>query len=391
MNRQTIIITVLLLTAILIGSFVIFTIINTQQQEVSEEKSFFDTIFLFGGTPNVTRIPETTPPQAPVIEETGVAPALRHVSSFPIAGVVVFQKDEAEIIRYAEKGSSHIYETKTTLLGQEKISNTTIPKIFNALWLPDNSSLILQYINERGKVENFYAELSENSLDGSFLRSGAEQIAVVDNTIRYIVQTDSGSRLMTARPDGTRERQLYSSAFKDWSVSWWSPTLAILTTKPSYNTPGFSFFLNTNSGRLTKILDSILGLTILANTKTGDVLVSATARGDLSLRVYNTETETFKDAGITTLPEKCVWAEKDTAYCAVPKIIENASYPDDWYKGLVSFSDDIWIINVETETTELVSELEEIDGINLTLSPSKEYLLFTNKKDSTLWSLRLKK
>jgi len=75
-------------------------------------------------------------------------------------------------------------------------------------------------------------------------------------------------------------------------------------------------------------------------------------------------------------------------------LILSGSLPDGWYQGVVSFSDDIWRIDITTGvTTMLVSPPktagEEIDATKLLLSPDEAFLLFVNKKDSTPWSLKL--
>lgn len=96
------------------------------------------------------------------------------------------------------------------------------------------------------------------------------------------------------------------------------------------------------------------------------------------------------------MPEKCVWNSSSTdIYCAVPKSTGSATYPDDWYKGEVSFSDQIWKIDPASGTGSMiidpttVSGGESIDGIKLALDAGEKYLFFVNKKDSYLWELSL--
>jgi hypothetical protein len=60
----------------------------------------------------------------------------------------------------------------------------------------------------------------------------------------------------------------------------------------------------------------------------------------------------------------------------------------------VSFSDDIWVIDLAMGSANVIATPvetagEEIDFINPMLSPDEHYLIFMNKKDSSLWSLRL--
>ena len=100
--------------------------------------------------------------------------------------------------------------------------------------------------------------------------------------------------------------------------------------------------------------------------------------------------------GVKTLPEKCVWGNTSTTvYCAVPRNVPNNQYPDSWYQGEVSFSDQIWKIDATNgNTTMLVDPLaisggEDIDGIKLALDNAGNYLFFVNKKDSFLWEFNL--
>jgi hypothetical protein len=77
-------------------------------------------------------------------------------------------------------------------------------------------------------------------------------------------------------------------------------------------------------------------------------------------------------------------------------LLENGLYPDDWYRGEVSFSDQIWKINLNDGSTNmlidpiLIPDGEDIDATNLALDANEDYLFFINKKDSFLWELGLR-
>ena len=121
------------------------------------------------------------------------------------------------------------------------------------------------------------------------------------------------------------------------------------------------------------------------------------ANDNLSLGVYHTDTKVSESLGIKTLPEKCVWGgTSDVVYCGVPTSIVSAGYPDAWYRGEVSFGDQIWKVDMTSgNATLLVDPMtteggEEVDSIKLALDADENYLFFVNKKDSFLWELKLK-
>ena len=78
----------------------------------------------------------------------------------------------------------------------------------------------------------------------------------------------------------------------------------------------------------------------------------------------------------------------------MPKSISGALYPDAWYRGEVSFMDDVWKIDIENGNANIVLDPtsilgEGLDGIKLTQDENENYLFFVNKKDSYLWRLEL--
>jgi hypothetical protein len=67
-----------------------------------------------------------------------------------------------------------------------------------------------------------------------------------------------------------------------------------------------------------------------------------------------------------------------------------------WYQGLITFSDDIWKLNLTTGESRIVASIEKesngeiIDVINPVINKDDGYLIFTNKIDLSLWGLQLK-
>ena len=134
-------------------------------------------------------------------------------------------------------------------------------------------------------------------------------------------------------------------------------------------------------------MGSILGLTTLSGPEGRFVLYSRSTSQDFVLGLYNIPEKTSVDLGINTLPEKCVWSllQTEIVYCAVPNFIEPQTYPDSWYQGVTTFSDEIWRINLESKvfdllTTPLRDGGEEVDAINLILDEKEEYLLASSTK-----------
>ncbi len=66
------------------------------------------------------------------------------------------------------------------------------------------------------------------------------------------------------------------------------------------------------------------------------------------------------------------------------------SFPDDWYKGVVSYTDSIVSIDIETgNTTSLIDLLNEsgreVDVYKIGKNSGSTKIYMVNKNDNTLW------
>jgi len=329
-------------------------------------------------------------------------PVLRKITDGPVSGAVIFDRDKNTLVRYMEKATGHIYEVNIKETNPVRISNTTVPRVYETLWSTDGKLFVARYLDDETEVIKSFGgsvNTETNELDGAFLVDGINQMAISQESNRVFYLSDSGDGGVNGIASGFRgedKSQIFSSEFSEWLFTWPRVRNVALTTKPSSGVPGSMYFLNTQNGAFDKILGDINGLTTATSPNTSRVLYSESLRTKtIKLRLYDVPTDKAKDIDVVTLPEKCVWtSDSDIIYCGVPTIISRADYPDEWYQGLVSFADDVWKIDIKNGFVDLLAipvELvgEEVDLINPILSPNEDYVIFTNKKDSSLWSLSL--
>ena len=311
-------------------------------------------------------------------------------------------------VRYVEKATGNIDETFADNIAESKLTTTLIPQVHDEYFGYKGQSVLMRFLNDNGKtIETFIGALptevlggdttTNTEIKGSFLPENISSINISPDTSKvfylFTLGDNSSSAGVVADSLGNKKVQVFNSPLTEW-LSWWSNSRMIsMTTKPSSNVPGYMYAIDPDKKNLNKILSNINGLTTLTSPSGKLVLFSDS---NLNLSIYNTDTKTSQSLGVRTLAEKCAWSKLgDFIYCAVPKSINQSGYPDVWYQGEASFTDQIWKITVADGTTNLISDPstekgEDIDGIKLALDENGNYLFFVNKKDSYLWELNLK-
>ncbi len=376
-----------------------------------EDGGFFSNLNPFGNS-GAPRPPYTTPSDG-TPTPPGEIPKrkLTKVSSMPVAGYGIFQKERVEkeffpATRYVDRATGNIYQTFLDDIKERRFSGTVIPKVYEAFFANNGESVIMRYLKKDNlTINTFLANLpkenlgedtlSDKEITGSFLSEGITDLSISPDTAKifYLINSAESVSGIVLNIKDSKKTLVFDSPFTEWLSVWGSGNIVTLTTKASGLIPGYVYSANLSRKTLTKSTGDILGLTSLAGE--GENLI-LTSDSSLSLRIYDTGTKETGALGVQTLAEKCTWAGAIMVYCAVPKNIPSALYPDSWYQGEVSFDDQIWKINTESKVIELIADLsvlsegEEIDAIKMSLNPSGDYLLFVNKKDSFLWKLDLK-
>jgi peptidoglycan hydrolase-like protein with peptidoglycan-binding domain len=314
-------------------------------------------------------------------------------------------------LRYVARADGNIYQTFADKIEERKFSVTVIPKIYEAFFGNKGESVIMRYLKGDGKtIETFVGNLPKellggdttvaNEVKGSFLPEDIKDVSLSSDvsSVFYLFTVGDSMVGTTLNLTTNKKVQIFDSPFTEWLSLWPNSKMITLTTKPASGIPGYMYAMdpsnNLGNKNLTKIIDGVNGLTTLASPNGKLILYS---NDNLSLSIYDTDTKVTDPLGVRTLPEKCVWGKtSDVIFCSVPKLINVGQYPDVWYQGEVSFSDQFWKIDIKTGNATMILDPitiaggEEIDGIKLAMDEGENYLFFVNKKDSFLWELGLK-
>lgn len=356
-------------------------------------------------TPGSTSTPQTA--------TTATPPKLRLLSTTPVGGYSASTTASTTAVVWVDRGRGNVYEAWSNSLDIATLSNTVVPKVFNAVW-NKNLTAFVGSLYEDGDLTptTVYAELVRQtgvaSSTGTVTPYELRGKNITGSIIDYAISPDRSRILLVMNENGTgvgylaaisgqNMTRLFSTPLTQITVDWPSDNIITVLTKPSANYAGFFYFVNAKTGVWTKMLGPTVGLDAIASHDGKYILYSETnVDGSLDTSVYSVAKATSTDAVIRTIAEKCAWGRVSltTIYCGVPSSLASGTYPDAWYLGTVSNLDKIWRINAVSGEVKLLSSLIEqadrpVDTFRMDTDPKDRYLLFMNKNDLSLWSLDL--
>jgi len=304
-------------------------------------------------------------------------------------------------IKYIERSNGHIYQKYLDNDVEGKISNSTISTIYEAIFSGNTNSVIYRYLaSDRKTVSSYLGTLGASV--GEFLPENISDVAVSpDGSKFFYLAPSSGGVAGTIRSFGDiKKYQIFTSSFSEWVPQWANSQTIYLTTKASSSVLGYVYGLNTANGSFNKVFGGVSGLTTLGSPDGSMLLYSSSTRSTSSgqansgprLAIFNIKSRSNTNLELYGLPEKCVWTKDSSAiYCGIPNSVSQ-NEPDSWYQGLTSFDDSFVKIDASSGAYFNINTYmgESIDATKLFLGNSERTLFFTNKKDSTLWSLEVR-
>src|SRR3989344_3988041 len=352
MSKKLIVIMSVALTLALVVLVGYYLVIKNNGGDQSGPISGFKSFFPFGGneTPTGGVVNNPTPNQEEESEQKNFTQKLRKLSIEQVSGAGTLDIKAGTVVRYIEKATGHIFEIELFSPNQNRISNTTIPKVYDAVWLNKNNSLITRYLREDDQTVDTYSitlknvsTTTENTISGIALPPNINDVSVSGNSLFYLIKTTDSSTGFVSNFDGSKKKQIWNSAIKELLSQYVKLKTVALTTKPAPNTPGFLYFVDTGTGQVRKILGDIVGLSTLVS-QDGNSVLYLEQGNSAQMTVFDQKNKTYTKNAPATFPEKCVWSNKNKniVYCAVPRGFIDGGSLESWYKGSVSYTDDIW-------------------------------------------------
>lgn len=312
---------------------------------------------------------------------------------------------------YMEKATGNIYKIKLDGSDKVRLSNTTVPETFEAFWSYKSDKMAVRYFSDAAAddiklaVKTILVSIShllkatstavmEAELKGATMPTSVSEMAVSpqEDKIFYLNQTENATEGVVADFSNKNQKKIFELAFGEFNVSWPAKDIVVLLTKPSSKAKGYLYFLNPKTGSLTRTLGDLNGLIASVSPDGEKILFNFVSQGEIKTSLFDIKQKTSSDVGFATLADKCAWSSKNKniVYCAAPQKIFGSDYPDSWYQGTSFFDDGIWSKNTLTGENQNILERFGADIINLRASSDDKYLIFTDKIDGTLWSLKLK-
>lgn len=311
-------------------------------------------------------------------------------------------KKTVEYLMFVDRITGHIYGYNSDGMAPFQITNTTIPGIYDAYITQNGTKVFMRYFDKDtnviktmvANIPSFIEGADPHSLNNlKSLQDNVSSFAVSDssNYFSYLVPDSSGSTIYTI--DSKDVSTSFSSPLREWSLVYGGET-PYITNKPSAYLEGSTFSLPKN----IYAVGGKTGLISLPN-KTGEsILSSMWSNSGLITFISSKKTGTSNTLNIKTLASKCVWMDTTRFLCGVPLALTSREegLPDDWLQGSISFSDNLFLININSGESSMVISLSEESGnpfdiIRPQINKGLTSLLFTNKQNGSMWMVNLNK
>jgi hypothetical protein len=314
--------------------------------------------------------------------DAGAPQKLRQLTTRPVAGAVFAG---SELI-YVEQGTGHIYAINLDGGKETLVNGTTIAQSAEAVFSTDGAYVAITSYGSSGNtvvVERVLMDSEE--IEGVTLPAGATDVAFskASNTVLYLLKNSNGSSGYSYNILKKSSTLLFSIPLSDIRVLWGTPTYVYTT--PTATAVGFIYKIEGNSlAYVTGGGYGLMGLPysggIVITSAGEEMLYSITNRGKDNQIVFTDP----------LIPEKCV-ADQTLFYCAIPtNKPDPQTFPDEWYKGVVSYSDTLWLIDTKDGSASTITDFlaesgREVDVSKIGIDDAGKRIYFVNKNDNTLW------
>ncbi len=331
--------------------------------------------------------------------------ALSMVIKEPVAFATSITVGTSSAIVYVERSTGHIYHLNELTGETSRLSAATLAPVITATWAqdPTKTYFFIQTSQETSSTWQRIALSTKDLLSTS--TPATTDVSSLANNIDAIIpspdhksifileQTSNKLSGYISKPDGLGRKLVWTNSHLDWQAWWGSPDSLYLATKADSSMPSVVYRLNLKTNNLERLLGGSNGISLLPEQNGERFIYSTTRFGSLSTYLFNSINHQTTVLSAVTMPSKCFWPKGELVWCFVPQFIPVGNYPESWYQGLTSFTDNLQKLNVTSGSNQTIVEPNTlnlaIDGVSPFLDQAKNYLYFVNKIDSKLWRANL--
>lgn len=228
---------------------------------------------------------------------------------------------------------------------------------------------------------------SASSTSWQPLPSGAISAAFSPDSKKIMYTDQTSLKLLDLAAKKTTEIQKMSQV--GLNINWLKDNEILLSDDPSVENNGRIYSFDIKNKIIKTLINGERGLGIKwSNNGNLGIKINTTERIAKTSLVGSTA-NFIADFTFKTIPEKCL-IDSQKIYCGVPKNIRTGIVlPDDFYKKKEYFIDDIYVLDLQTSQFIRLFDGNEIaiDVIDLKLKDNA--LLFINRYDNKVYSLKL--
>lgn len=339
--------------------------------------------------PDIT--PLVSPDESIALGPAGQAkPVLVQLTDFPVIGPSL-NKEETKILFYKKDGGD-LMSSALDAPVHEQIANLTVIGLVDAFWSPKRDRAALFYADGDSLKsflhigESTVVPLPLNLVSLSWSPSGSE--------FAYLRKDDDAlhSSLATASAAGANHRTVAALPLRDAHISWITSNTISLQSRPSGLAPGSLYHFSRSTGFLRRLIGPFNGLQALWSDDGARALITYTdAKGrNPRLAIADDDGDLSQESNAITTPGKCAWAGAKELWCAVSDSLpEQSVFPDEYLQGGLSGGDRLVRFDFTKKESSYTLSQSSFDMSHLIITKAKDYLFFINRKDGTLWSLRL--
>jgi hypothetical protein len=301
-----------------------------------------------------------------------------------------------DFVRYVSRGNGYVYEIEENETPLQ-ISNVYIPNIYETVFGDNFNTALLRFLRDDQRTIATYSvpipppnpDGTRTQKEGVYLPENMQQVVTSPDKkqIAYLTTSTSGATISLASLTNTKRVALIQTPFREWLLSWPNTKNLYLQTKPSATVFGYLYRIDTTEKKLRRVLGDINGLTTSVSPSGLYVLYSQHTDGGFITRILNTKSNTTRTLNLTILPEKCVWLQNEDLMCAGNTTVPTGEYPDAWYQGTVSLSDQLYRISTATLTYDTLYDAssKQFDMTNLAVNEITRNVYFVDKPTGILW------